>query len=87
MRTSSDDGAERAHREGLQGGIVYTDAKTDDARLVLRVLQEAQDAWRRGGQLRWRAVAAAFRRSITGDRRAPADAATAALHEVRARGW
>lgn len=28
--------------EGLQGGIVYTDAKTDDARLVLRVLQEAR---------------------------------------------
>jgi glycerol-3-phosphate dehydrogenase len=28
-------------RERLQGGIVYTDAKTDDARLVLRVLGEA----------------------------------------------
>lgn len=28
--------------EGLQGGMVYTDAKTDDARLVLRVLQEAR---------------------------------------------
>jgi glycerol-3-phosphate dehydrogenase len=28
-------------REGLAGGIVYTDAKTDDARLVLRVLNEA----------------------------------------------
>ena len=28
--------------EGLQGGICYQDAKTDDARLVLRVLQEAQ---------------------------------------------
>ena len=28
-------------REGLQGGLCYTDAKTDDARLVLRVLQEA----------------------------------------------
>ncbi|MES2262944.1 MAG: glycerol-3-phosphate dehydrogenase/oxidase [Pseudomonadota bacterium] len=28
--------------EGLCGGICYTDAKTDDARLVLRVLQEAQ---------------------------------------------
>ena len=27
---------------GLQGGMVYTDAKTDDARLVLRVLQEAR---------------------------------------------
>lgn len=29
-------------QEGLEGGIKYTDAKTDDARLVLRVLQEAQ---------------------------------------------
>ncbi|HEX8956173.1 MAG TPA: glycerol-3-phosphate dehydrogenase/oxidase [Burkholderiaceae bacterium] len=28
-------------RAGLQGGLCYTDAKTDDARLVLRVLQEA----------------------------------------------
>jgi glycerol-3-phosphate dehydrogenase len=28
--------------EGLQGGMCYQDAKTDDARLVLRVLQEAQ---------------------------------------------
>ncbi|QYF92467.1 glycerol-3-phosphate dehydrogenase/oxidase [Massilia sp. PAMC28688] len=29
-------------RAGLQGGMSYTDAKTDDARLVLRVLQEAR---------------------------------------------
>jgi glycerol-3-phosphate dehydrogenase len=28
-------------RDGLKGGLCYTDAKTDDARLVLRVLQEA----------------------------------------------
>lgn len=28
--------------QGLQGGMVYGDAKTDDARLVLRVLREAQ---------------------------------------------
>ena len=28
-------------QEGLQGGLCYQDAKTDDARLVLRVLQEA----------------------------------------------
>ena len=33
-------------REGLQGGVVYTDAKTDDARLVLRTLAEAR---RHGG--------------------------------------
>jgi glycerol-3-phosphate dehydrogenase len=31
-------------RENLKGGMTYLDAKTDDARLVLRVLQEAQAA-------------------------------------------
>jgi glycerol-3-phosphate dehydrogenase len=31
-------------RAGLLGGFVYQDARTDDARLVLRVLQEARDA-------------------------------------------
>jgi glycerol-3-phosphate dehydrogenase len=31
-------------RNGLKGGLCYTDAKTDDARLVLRVLQEATAA-------------------------------------------
>lgn len=30
-------------RAGLQGGMLYQDAKTDDARLVLRVLQEARE--------------------------------------------
>ncbi len=30
-------------RDGLVGGMRYTDAKTDDARLVLRVLQEARE--------------------------------------------
>jgi len=39
--------APNAAREGLAGGIVYTDAKTDDARLVLRTLAEAR---RHGGQ-------------------------------------
>lgn len=34
-------------RSSLQGGVVYTDAKTDDARLVLRTLAEAR---RHGGQ-------------------------------------
>ncbi|WP_308621758.1 FAD-dependent oxidoreductase [Massilia sp. Se16.2.3] len=33
-------------RAGLQGGVIYTDAKTDDARLVLRTLGEAR---RHGG--------------------------------------
>lgn len=31
-------------RDKLKGGLCYDDAKTDDARLVLRVLQEASDA-------------------------------------------
>jgi glycerol-3-phosphate dehydrogenase len=34
--------APNVDRAELQGGMCYTDAKTDDARLVLRVLQEAQ---------------------------------------------
>jgi glycerol-3-phosphate dehydrogenase len=38
--------APNVRRGGLEGGIVYTDAKTDDARLVMRVLREAQ---RHGG--------------------------------------
>jgi glycerol-3-phosphate dehydrogenase len=33
--------APNVDRTGLHGGLTYTDAKTDDARLVLRVLQEA----------------------------------------------
>jgi glycerol-3-phosphate dehydrogenase len=33
--------APHIERAGLNGGLCYTDAKTDDARLVLRVLQEA----------------------------------------------
>jgi glycerol-3-phosphate dehydrogenase len=35
--------APNVKRDGLTGGIVYTDARTDDARLVLRVLREALD--------------------------------------------
>ncbi|HYC41622.1 MAG TPA: glycerol-3-phosphate dehydrogenase/oxidase [Noviherbaspirillum sp.] len=36
--------APHIRRDGLNGGMCYADAKTDDARLVLRVLQEAVDA-------------------------------------------
>jgi glycerol-3-phosphate dehydrogenase len=36
--------APHIRRDGLKGGLSYTDAKTDDARLVLRVLQEAVEA-------------------------------------------
>ena len=38
--------APHVNRDGLRGGMLYQDAKTDDARLVLRVLQEAR---RHGG--------------------------------------
>ena len=38
--------APNAARDGLVGGIVYTDARTDDARLVLRTIAEAR---RHGG--------------------------------------
>ncbi|MDN2712465.1 glycerol-3-phosphate dehydrogenase/oxidase [Janthinobacterium sp. SUN118] len=38
--------APHINRDGLRGGMLYQDAKTDDARLVLRVLQEAR---RHGG--------------------------------------
>ena len=34
--------APQVRRDGLLGGFVYEDARTDDARLVLRVLQEAR---------------------------------------------
>ncbi|WP_141104232.1 FAD-dependent oxidoreductase, partial [Noviherbaspirillum denitrificans] len=36
--------APHIRREGLEGGLCYADARTDDARLVLRVLQEASGA-------------------------------------------
>ncbi|WP_028104194.1 glycerol-3-phosphate dehydrogenase/oxidase [Pseudoduganella violaceinigra] len=45
--------------DGLQGGICYQDAKTDDARLVLRVLQEAQGLG--GAALNYCAVQALLR--------------------------
>jgi len=36
--------APHIRRDNLNGGMCYSDAKTDDARLVLRILQEASDA-------------------------------------------
>jgi glycerol-3-phosphate dehydrogenase len=80
--------------DGLQGGMVYSDAKTDDARLVLRVLQEARR--HRGVAVNYMAVESLLRE---GDEAAPGAAASdgqvrgvrlrdgleGAQHEVRAR--
>jgi glycerol-3-phosphate dehydrogenase len=50
---------------GLQGGMCYTDAKTDDARLVLRVLREAQQHG--GVALNYMAVESLLRQDGDGD--------------------
>jgi glycerol-3-phosphate dehydrogenase len=70
---------------GLQGGMVYTDAKTDDARLVLRVLQEAR---RHGGvAVNYMSVESLLRDSADDDVSGVClrDALSGAQHEVRAR--
>lgn len=59
--------------EGLQGGICYQDAKTDDARLVLRVLQEAQSLG--GVALNYCAVQSLLREDATDAAVAPAPGA------------
>ena len=75
--------APHIRREHLNGGLSYADAKTDDARLVLRILQEAEDA---GG------IAANYvrvERILREDGRAAGvelfDAAGNARHTVKAR--
>lgn len=68
---------------GLLGGMVYTDAKTDDARLVLRVLQEAR---RYGGvAVNYMAVESLLRDAgeVCGVRLC--DGLSGERHEVRAR--
>jgi glycerol-3-phosphate dehydrogenase len=50
---------------GLLGGMVYTDAKTDDARLVLRVLAEAQQHG--GVAVNYMAVQSLLRDDAAGD--------------------
>ena len=70
-------------RTDLQGGMCYTDAKTDDARLVLRVLQEAQA---HGGVAVNYLAAQTLLRSgtkVCGARLL--DAAGGGVHEIRAR--
>jgi glycerol-3-phosphate dehydrogenase len=75
----------RAATAGLRGGMLYADACTDDARLVLRVLQEAQ---RHGGVAVNYAAARALRRASEGGPVAGAevfDELTEDVFEVRAR--
>ena len=74
-------------RDGLRGGMCYSDAKTDDARLVLRVLQEAQAHG--GVAVNYMAVRALLREEgqVRGQVRgvALADGVDGAEYEVRAR--
>ncbi len=71
-------------RAGLQGGMVYTDAKTDDARMVLRILQQAQAF---GGVALNYTAAESLLRSQSGKVEGALlrDAASGTIHEVRAR--
>jgi glycerol-3-phosphate dehydrogenase len=81
--------APRIRTDGLRGGICYQDAKTDDARLVLRVLQEAQAHG--GVALNYCAAQAALRDNGTAARGGRVCGAlvrcavSGASHEVRAR--
>lgn len=68
---------------GLQGGLCYTDAKTDDARLVLRVLQEARAAG--GYALNYIAVSELLRRKGRIDGAHLLDAASGISFDIRAR--
>jgi glycerol-3-phosphate dehydrogenase len=72
---------------GLAGGIVYTDAKTDDARLVLRVLDEAMAHG--AAALNYVAARSLIRADGRADGRVSGallhDAIADATHEVRAR--
>ncbi|WP_426076065.1 glycerol-3-phosphate dehydrogenase/oxidase [Janthinobacterium sp. PSPC3-1] len=70
-------------RAGLQGGMLYQDAKTDDARLVLRVLQEARQHG--GVAVNYLGVAALLRTQDTVDGALLHDAVGHHDHRVRAR--
>lgn len=70
-------------REALQGGICYTDAKTDDARLVLRVLQEAQAHG--AVAVNYMAAETLLRSGSTVIGARLVDGVDGAVHEVRAR--
>ncbi|UOD30250.1 glycerol-3-phosphate dehydrogenase/oxidase [Massilia violaceinigra] len=72
-----------AARAGLQGGMLYTDAKTDDARLVLRVLQEAQAHG--GVAVNYMAARELLRSGAVVNGAVLLDGRNNATHEVRAR--
>jgi len=68
---------------GLRGGMIYTDAKTDDARLVLRVLHEAQQQG--GTALNYMAVQSLHREDGQVRGALLRDGLTGEEHTVRAR--
>lgn len=70
-------------RNALLGGMCYTDAKTDDARLVMRVLQEAQSHG--GVAVNYLAAKSLLRTGTKVTGAALLDAVEGAVHEVRAR--
>ena len=70
-------------RSELQGGMCYTDAKTDDARLVLRVLQEAQAHG--GVAVNYMAAKMLLRTGTKVTGASLVDAMSGDVHEVRAR--
>jgi glycerol-3-phosphate dehydrogenase len=70
-------------RTALLGGMCYTDAKTDDARLVMRVLQEAQSHG--GVAVNYLGAAALLRSGAKVCGAQLVDAVDGTRHEVRAR--
>ena len=70
-------------RAALLGGVCYTDAKTDDARLVLRVLQEAQSHG--GVAVNYLAAQTLLRSGTKVCGATLCDAIGGGVHEVRAR--
>ncbi|HEY0063521.1 MAG TPA: glycerol-3-phosphate dehydrogenase/oxidase [Telluria sp.] len=70
-------------RAALLGGMCYTDAKTDDARLVLRVLQEAQSHG--GVAVNYMAADTLLRAGATVIGARLVDGIDGSAHEVRAR--
>ncbi|MDO8651709.1 MAG: glycerol-3-phosphate dehydrogenase/oxidase [Undibacterium sp.] len=70
-------------QDGLNGGMCYIDAKTDDARLVLRVLQEAQSVG--GVALNYLAAKKLLRADGLASGVELLDAITGASHRVHAK--